>query len=126
MKLRISGDAIAAAVKPYQFSMIDVISVTPRITIGDFECCAINLVCHKVLIVANKIIMVYNKLEDFINGLEPTSLVKDDTIYYDQEFFTIDIQILAVKTHAGVDNEAYKEVRELMFGARNDEEETSQ
>lgn len=125
MRLEISGNTIATAIRPYQFSIIDVISIMPRLTVGDFECCVINLVCNKTLIIANGLIMVYNKLEDFMNGFEPISLVSDETIHYSQELTEVDFKITSISFGGTVDNEAFNAVRELMFGAREDDDEAA-
>jgi hypothetical protein len=122
MKLRISSEVIKTVLNPYQFTVIDVMSIVPRVTVGQFEGCALNLACSKTLIITNGIVLSYSKLEDFLSGFEPLSLVEDETIYYDQELSTIDFKIIP-EHKEGVDAGAFATVQNLMFGARVDEDE---
>lgn len=117
MKLRVSCEAIKTAVAPYQFTPIDILSIMPRLQVGEFECCVLTLTCNQIAIVANEMILVYAKLENFLNGFDPISLVKDETIYYDQGAREIDFKITP-EGNPQVDNEEFSKVRELMFGAR--------
>lgn len=125
MKLRISNEVIKTALNPYQFSVIDVLSIVPKVTVGQFEGCALNIVGRKTLIITNKIVLVYNNLNDFLSGLEPISLVEDESIYYDQELDVIDFKIIT-EPKQDVDAGAFGAVQNLMFGARvnKDEDET--
>ena len=117
MKLRISCDTIKAAVAPYQFTPIDILSIMPRLQVGEFECCVLTLACNQVAIIANEMILIYAKLDNFLNGFDPISLVKDENIYYDQGAREIDFQIIP-ENNSQVDNAEFSKVRELMFGAR--------
>ena len=117
MKLRIGNEVIKTALTPYQFSVIDILGIVPRVQVGQFEGCALNLVCNKTLIITNKIVLVYNNLNDFLSGLEPTSLVEDESIYYDQELSVIDFKI-TTEPKQDVDAGAFGAVQNLMFGAR--------
>lgn len=121
MKLTINQSVIKDAIKPYQFSVIDVLSILPRLSIGAFEGCALNLACNRVLIITEGMVLTYTKLEDFMQGLEPLSLVKDDSIHYSQECQEISFNILKDED-AEVDDTEFNKVRELMFGARNNED----
>ena len=117
MKLRISCEAINAAIAPYRFTVIDVLSIIPRLKVGEFEGCALTLTHNQVLIVTNNIILVYNKLENFFNGLDPISLVKDEATYYDQGEREIDFKIVP-NGKPETNNEDFSKIYELMFGAR--------
>lgn len=117
MKLRISCEAINAAIAPYRFTVIDVLSIIPRLKVGEFEGCALTLTHNQVLIVTNNIILVYNKLENFFNGLDPISLVKDEATYYDQGEREIDFKIVP-KGKPETNNKDFSKIYELMFGAR--------
>ena len=97
-------------------------SIVPRVKVGQFEGCALNLACSKTLIITKGIVLSYSKLEDFLSGFEPLSLVEDETIYYDQELSTIDFKIIP-EHKEGVDAGAFATVQNLMFGARVDEDE---
>lgn len=121
MRLSINQDTIRTAIKPYQFSVVDILSILPRLSIGSFEGCVLNLACNKVLIITEGMVLAYLKLEDFIQGLEPLSLVKDDSIHYSQEGQEISFNILKDED-AEVDDTEFSKVRELMFGARNNED----
>ena len=117
MKLRISCEAINAAIAPYRFTVIDVLSIIPRLKVGEFEGCALTLTHNQVLIVTNNIILVYNKLENFFNGLDPISLVKDEATYYDQGEREIDFKIVPNgKPETNIED--FSKIYELMFGAR--------
>lgn len=122
MKLRIGSEVIKTVLNPYQFTVIDVLSIVPRVSVGAFEGCALNLVCNKTLIITKKIILVYNNLNDFLSGLEPFSLVEDESIYYDQELNVIDFQITP-EPAKDLDIEAFAPIQNLMFGARVNKDE---
>lgn len=122
MKLRISNEVIKTALNPYQFSVIDVLSIVPKVTVGQFEGCALNIVGRKTLVITNKIVLVYNNLNDFLSGLEPISLVEDESIYYDQELNVIDFKI-TTEPKQDIDAGAFATVQNLMFGARVNEDE---
>ena len=125
MKLVLTKEAIEAVIKPTKFSMIDILTITPRISVGQFEGCALNLAGNKTVIATNGIILAYNSLNDFLSGFDPISLVKDDSIYYDQEPAGLDFQIIqSVGTADG--NEDFQPIRELMFGARDAVDEDQQ
>lgn len=116
MKLRISCEAISTAIAPYKFTPIDILSIIPRLKVGEFECCVLKLACNKVAIVSKEIILIYTSLENFLNGLDPDSLVKDESIEYDQGSFEIDFKITP-NIKQSEDGE-FSKVYELMFGAR--------
>lgn len=120
MKLRIGTNAIQAAMRPYNASVIDIISINPRVEVGQFEGCALTMVTNKVLIITKGIIMMYNTFEDFLDGRDPEALVKDESIYYDQGLSEIDFQITTDSTDLDTSAD-FAPVRELMFGARNEE-----
>ena len=122
MKLRIGSEAIKAVLNPYQFTVIDILSITPRVEVGQFKGCALNLACNKTLVVTNNIVLAYNNLNDFLSGLEPISLVEDESIYYDQELNVIDFKI-TVELKKDIDAGAFGAVQNLMFGARVNEDE---
>ena len=117
MKLEINYEDIQAAVQPYNFSMIDIVGLNPRIAIGAFEGCSLNLICNKVLVITDGIILVYNKWEDFLNGFEPVSLVKSSSIKYSQDMHGFNFVIHPAKTTTP-SIEDFEPIRELMFGAR--------
>lgn len=120
MKLRIGTNAIQAVMRPYNASVIDIISINPRVEVGQFEGCALTTVTNKVLIITKGIIMMYNTFEDFLDGRDPEALVKDESICYDQGLSEIDFQITT--DSIDLDTSAdFAPVRELMFGARNEE-----
>lgn len=122
MKLRISNVVIAAAIAPLKFTPTDVLSMVPKLTVGQFQGCAINLACYRTLVVTKGLVLTYCKLEDFLAGLEPLSLVEDETIYYDQELGEIDFKIMQDAVQDG-DAGPLDTVRSLMFGARVNEDE---
>lgn len=122
MKLEINQEDIQAAVTPYNFSLVDIINIVPRLTVGEFDGCAINLVCNKVLVITDGIVLVYTKLEDFLNGFEPLSLVKSETIKYTSKIPSMEIIINPTKA-IEVKEEDFAPIRELMFGARPNPEE---
>ncbi len=117
MKLRLGTKALKAVMRPYQATVIDIIGINPRVEVGQFKCCALNMIPSGVLIVSDGIIMKYNTLEDFINGTDPLALVKDESIHYDQGLTEINFQIVNDENEE-VSQEDFAPVRELMFGAR--------
>ena len=120
MKLRIGTNAIRAVMKPYNASVIDILSINPRVEVGQFKGCALNLVPGKCLVITEGLVMMYNLFEDFLEGRDPLALVKDESIHYDQELSVIDFQIVTDKDEADTSSD-FAPVRELMFGARNEE-----
>jgi len=122
MKLRIGSETIKTVLNPYQFTVIDILSIVPRVQVGQFEGCALNLACSKTLVITNGIVLAYSKLEDFLSGLEPISLVEDESIYYDQELSIIDFKITP-EPKQDMDAGAFATVQNLMFGARVNEDE---
>lgn len=125
MILKIKLSTIKAVMRPYQIDLGDILGIQPKLTIGALNACSLNTVHNKTLVITNGIIMMYNKLEDFLAGLEPLSLVKDETIQYNQEAGMIDFFILD-DTEVSYDNAEFAEVRELMFGARVENDEVSE
>lgn len=124
MKLRIGNETIQAAITPLQFTATDVLSMVPKLTVGLFQGCAINLACYRTLVITKGLVLTYCKLEDFLAGLEPLSLVEDDTIYYDQGLGEIDFKITQDAAQDG-DAGTLDTVRNLMFGARVNEDEVA-
>ena len=121
MYLRIGLKSIQAVMKPYNASVIDVLGINPRVEVGQFKGCALNVLPGKTLVITEGIIMMYNIFEDFLDGKDPLALVKDESIHYDQGLSKIDFQI--VNDLAEDDTSAdFAPVRELMFGARNEED----
>lgn len=125
MRLRINISTINAVMRPYKFSIFDIVGMHPKMEVGKFLACAIHVVPGKLLMIAKGIIMMYNNLEDFYAGLEPLSLVKDDSIQYDQKVGTFDFQIID-DSEVEYDKEEFANVRELMFGARVENDEVSE
>lgn len=117
MKLRVSCETIRAAVAPQTFAPVDVLSIMPRLKVGDFESCVLTLPGAKIVVITNGIVMAYSNIENFFSGFDPLSLVKDDTVYYDQGGSCIDFKIES-KGNPQVDNEEFSKIYELMFGAR--------
>lgn len=123
MKLRITNETINTLVTPAKFAMTDVLSIIPKLTVGQFEGCAINIVCNdnKTLVITNGIALLYYKIEDFYAGLEPISLVEDNSIYYSQELCEIDFKIIMAAEQADEDAGTFRVIRNKMFGARDPE-----
>lgn len=121
MYLRIGLKAIQAVMKPYNASVVDVLSIQPRVEVGQFKGCAMNVLPGKVLVVTEGIIMMYHLFEDFLDGKDPLALVKDETIHYDQGLSKIYFQIVDDLEEDDTSAE-FAPVRELMFGARNEED----
>lgn len=117
MKLRIGLKTIQAVMRPYNTSMIDIVSINPRLEVGDFKGCVIEVIPNKTLIITNGIIMMYANLGDFLAGTDPLALVKDESIHYDQGLHSIDFQIVDDLGNEDVKAD-FAPVRELMFGAR--------
>lgn len=117
MKLNVNARAIEAAIKPWKFTLTDIVSIMPYFCVGEFKCCVIKLTGNKVVIISEGIILVYSSLENFLNGFDPLSLVNDDSIHYDQETPGLDFKILFEKNNSGTDEE-FSKVYECMFGAR--------
>lgn len=121
MYLRLGLKSIQAVMKPYNASVIDVLGINPRVEVGQFKGCTLNVLPGKTLVITEGIIMMYNTFEDFLDGKDPLALVKDESIHYDQGLSKIDFQI--VNDLAEDDTSAeFAPVRELMFGARNEED----
>ena len=122
MKLRITNETINTLVQPAKFDMTDVLSIMPKLSVGQFHGCAINIVCNdnKTLVITNGIALLYYKIEDFYAGLEPISLVEDNSIYYSQELHEIDFKIIMVAEHIE-DAGTFDTIRNKMFGARDAE-----
>lgn len=116
MKLRITNKVIETAIAPYNFNPGDILSIMPAFKVGEFECCILKLACNKVLVVANEMVLVYSTLENFLNGLDPDSLVKDSGIFYSPDQGDLDFKIASESCAQG--NEEFSKVYELMFGAR--------
>ncbi len=111
--------------RPYNFNIGDIVGMHPKMEVGKFLACSIHVVPGKILVITKGIIMMYNKLDDFFAGLEPISLVKDDSIQYDQKAGTFDFQIID-DSEVEYDKEEFANVRELMFGARAENDEVSE
>lgn len=120
MRLRIGTNAIQAVMKPYNATVIDILSINPRVEVGQFKGCALNLVPGKTLVITEGLVMMYNMFEDFLEGRDPLALVKDESIHYDQELSVIDFQIVTDKDETDTSSD-FAPVRELMFGAREAE-----
>lgn len=121
MKLRLGLKSIQAVMKPYNASVIDILGINPRVEVGQFKGCALNVIPGRCLVITEGIIMMYNKFEDFLDGKDPLALVKDASIHYDQGLSKIDFQIVNDLTDEDTSAD-FAPVRELMFGARDEED----